>query len=62
MNQYSRVYAGKNKPVQGQSFNLNGIFDRRSKLQKVGRDNPELLILGGAIVGAAAMYLLKKKK
>jgi hypothetical protein len=49
MRNFNRTYAG-NQPVQG-------IFKKKTWLEKMGRDNPTMLLLMGVGIGVAGGYL-----
>jgi hypothetical protein len=50
--QFSRVYSD-NRPVQG-------LFKKKTWLEKMGRDNPTMLLLMGVGVGVAGAFAVSK--
>ena len=60
MNSYSRIYSG-NAPEQVNP-NMQGLFRKKTFIEKMGRDNPMGLLLGGVAVGVGAALLFNKMK
>jgi len=65
MNQYSRVYAGKNEPTT-MANPIQGIFKKKTFIEKLAKDNPTGLVIGSIAIGVGLALvgskMMNKKK